>query len=353
MALNWECPFSLWLARHHDACVRCRSRRSHSLFHLFTRLAMNVNFLQHIVLYAMTALTLVAVACGDSPPESETSVPMTDARGIDGLDPGAFDSLPWAPGSLDRTTGTYRLPVPRPDLVFTVDGVRLTSGEAAAGWAAFKPIPGGAVLTAELPLLADEVNPVLSAALLHDLRVTSLHPHFTREVPRLLFLHLAAIGETDSLASAMGAVLQTLQDVRGQPREVPPPIDPGLVTFYPAPVDSILRVRGRMRDGAYEITLPRSATLEGFDLGAASGIASRVTFAGGPSSAVVRGRLAVLEEELQPVLKALRAAGIEIASIDDAAMGEEPNYVYVHLWGRGSATALAQAIRDALDVIGR
>ena len=231
--------------------------------------------------------------------------------------------------------------------------MRLASHDAAAGWAAFKPIPGGAVLTAELPLLADEVNPVLSAALLRDLRVTSLHPHFTREEPRLLFLHLAAIGETDSLASAMGAVLQTLEDVRGVPREVPPPIDPGLVTFYPAPVDSVLRVRGRMRDGAYEITLPRSATLEGFDLGEASGIASRVTFAGGPSSAVVRGRLALLEGELQSVLKALRAAGIEIASIDDAAMGEEPNYVYVHIWGRGTATALAQAIRDAMDAMGR
>ena len=302
-------------------------------------------------LLASAGLTLAS--CGGSPPEAQAPASPADARGREGLDPGAFDSLPWAPGRLDRATGTYLLPVTRPDLVLTIDGVRLGSREAAAGWAAFKPIPGGAVLTAELPLLADEVNPVLSAALLHDLRVTSLHPHFTREEPRLLFLHLVAIGETDSLAAAMGAVLQTLEDVKGQPREIPPTVDPVLMTFYPAPVDSVLRVRGRMRDGAYEVTLPRSATLEGFELGESSGIASRVTFAGGPSSAVVRGRLAILEEELQPVLKALRAAGIEIASIDDAAMGEEPNYVYVHIWGRGSAMALAQAIRDALDVMGR
>jgi hypothetical protein len=280
-------------------------------------------------------------------------VSTADARGTEGLDTGAFDSLPWAPGTLDRASGTYRLPVLRPDLVVTVDGVHLSSQDATAGWVAFKPIPGGAVLTAELPLLADEVNPVLSAALLHDLRVTSLHPHFTRDEPRLLFLHLAAIGETDTLAAAMGSVLQTLEDVKGQRREAPAPVDLSGVTFYPAPVDSVVRVRGRMRDGMYEITLPRSAILEGFDLGESSGIASRVTFAGGPASAVVRGRLALLEGELQPALKALRAAGIEIASIDDDAMGEEPNYVYVHLWGRGRATALAQAIRDALDVMER
>ena len=306
-----------------------------------------------VLALALLASAGLALACGGSPPEAAPPASPADAQSAEGLDPGTFDSLPWAPGSLDRASGTYRLQVPRPDLVVSVDGVRLRSGDAAAGWAAFKPIPGGAVLTAELPLLADEVNPVLSAALLHDLRVTALHPHFTREEPRLLFLHLVAIGETDSLAAAMGAVLQTLEDVKGQPRENPSPVDPGLVTFYPAPVDSVLRIRGRMRDGAYEITLPRSATLEGFELGESSGIASRLAFAGAPSSAVVRGRLAVLEEELQPVLKALRAAGIEIASIDDAAMGEDPNYVYVHLWGRGSATALAQAIRDALDVMGR
>jgi hypothetical protein len=301
---------------------------------------------------ALVAFAVALAACGESPPAAETPPSSAVAGGVEGLDPAVFDSLPWAPGALDRSTGTYRLAVPRPDLVVTVEGVRLASPDVVEGWAVFKPVPGGAVLTAEIPLLADEVNPVLSAALLHELRVTSLHPHFAREEPRLLFLQLAAIGETDSLAAAMAAVLQTLEDVQGQPREAPPPVDPGLVTFYPAPVDSVLRVRGRMRDGAYEITLPRSATLEGFELGESSGIASRVTFAGGTSSAVVRGRLAVLEDELQPVLKALRAAGIEIASIDDAAMGEEPNYVHVHIWGRGSATALAQAIRDALDVMG-
>lgn len=297
------------------------------------------------------APVLAIASCGDSTPRAEAPVSTADARDLEGLDRAVFDSLPWAPGSLDRATGTYRLPVPRPDLVVTVDGVPLSARGAAAGWVAFKPIPGGAVLTAEIPLLSDEVNPVLSAALLHDLRVTALHAHYMREEPRLLFLHLTAIRETDSLASAMGAVLQTLEDVRGQPREMPPPIDPASVAFYPAPVDSILRVRGRMQDGAYEISLPRTATLDGYELGESSGIASRLTFAGGPSSAVVRGRLALLEEELQPALKALRAGGIEIASIDDAAMGEEPNYVYVHLWGRGSATALARAIRDALDRI--
>src|SRR5687768_1601643 len=117
-----------------------------------------------LVAALLPGLAALAIpSCGDSAPQAEAPVSAADARGVEGLDIGAFDSLPWVPGSLDRATGTYRLSVPRPDLVVTVDGVRLGSPDATGGWAVFKPIPGGAVLTAELPLLADEVNPVLSA----------------------------------------------------------------------------------------------------------------------------------------------------------------------------------------------
>jgi hypothetical protein len=293
-----------------------------------------------------------AVGCAE-PPAGDAEAPESPVPGSAGFDSRAFDSIPWAPGVLDRETGTYRLAVPRQDLAVSVDGVRLAAHTAAEGWVAFKPVPGGAVLTAELPLLVDEVNPVISAALLHELRVTSLYSHLSREVPRLSYLHLAGVGETDSLAAAAGAVLQTLEDVRGQPREPPPPFDPTATAFDPAPVDSILGVRGRMRQGAYEITLPRSTRLEGFDLGAASGIATRATFAGGPDRAVVSGSFALLESELQPVLRALRAAGIEIAAVGGSLVGEEPRLVHVHYWGRGRADGLARGIRDALEVTAR
>jgi mycothiol synthase len=302
---------------------------------------------------ALIPFAAAGSGCG-APPAGDAEAP--EARpepGSTEFDSRAFDSIPWAPGVLDRGTGTYRLAVPRQDLAVSVDGVRLAAHTTAEGWVAFKQVPGGAVLTAELPLLVDEVNPVISAALLHELRVTSLHQHLSREVPRLSYLHLTGVGQTDSLAAATAAVLQTLQDVRGQPREPPPAFDPTATAFDPAPVDSILGVRGRMRQGVYEITLPRSTRLEGFDLGAPSGIATRVTFAGAPERAVVSGSFALLESELQPVLRALRAAGLEITAVGGSLVGEEPRLVHVHYWGRGRAEMLARGIRDALDVTDR
>ena len=56
------------------------------------------------------------------------------------------------------------------------------------------------------------------------------------------------------------------------------------------------------------------------------------------------------EPELQAVLRALRAGGIDISSIDAPLVGEEPRLFFVHIQGRGRAIDLAQAIRDALDV---
>lgn len=297
---------------------------------------------------ALVAATGIAVLAGcrrgPEPESAETDRPPASAN--EEIDRAAVESLPR--GFLDPETGTYRLTISRPELVVSVDGVPLGPRTGLDGWVAFEPVPGGAVLTAELPLLVDEVNPVLSAALLHDIRVTALGAHLARADPQVWTLHLLAIGETDSLAAGIGGVLQTLQDVKGQPREALPPLDPGS-TLDPALVDSVLGLRGERGPRAYEIELPGSTSLEGYDLGASSGIVSRVTFWGSDFRAAAIGQLALSEVELQPVLRALRAGGLEITTIDDPFVGEDPPIVFVHFWGRGRAADLARAVRDALD----
>lgn len=295
---------------------------------------------------AATGIAFLA-GCGGAPePESgEAERSPASARVFDRA---AVESLP--PGLLDPETGTYRLTIPRPELVVSVEGVPLGPRTGLDGWVAFEPIPGGAVLTAELPLLIDEVNPVLSAALLHDIRVTALGAHLARADPLVWTLHLSAIGETDSLAAGIGGVLQTLQDVKGQPREPLPPLDPGF-TLDPALVDSVLGRRGERGPRAYAIELPESTSLEGYDLGAASGIVSRVTFWGSDFRAAAIGQLALSEVAIQPVLRALRAGGLEITAIDAPLVGEDPPLVFVHFWGRGRAAELARAVRDALDAM--
>lgn len=304
-----------------------------------------------VLLVVAASIGSLAPGCGGEPlPDSAEATREASSLPLEEFDRAAVESLPGTPGILDPETGTWRLSIPRPELVVTVDGVPLVPRTGLDGWVALDPVPGGAVLTAELPLLVDEVNPVLSAALLHDLHVTALGAHLPRAEPQVWTLHLSAIGETDSLAAGIGAVLQTLQDVKGQPHEPQLALDPGAV-LDAAPIDSVLGMTGARRQGGYVIEIPFSTRLEGYELGPLSGISTRLTFWGSDARAAVVGRLALTEGELQPVLRALRAGGLEIATIDAPLVGEDPPLVYVHVWGRGRATDLAGAVRDALETI--
>jgi hypothetical protein len=56
-----------------------------------------------------------------------------------------------------------------------------------------------------------------------------------------------------------------------------------------------------------------------------------------------------LENELQTVLKTLRAANINIVAIHQHMTGESPRMLFLHYYGRGKALALAQAVKAAVD----
>jgi hypothetical protein len=72
-------------------------------------------------------------------------------------------------------------------------------------------------------------------------------------------------------------------------------------------------------------------------------------FAGTDEKAIVDGDFAMLESELQAVLKALRSAGIDIVAIHQHMTGEKPRVMFLHFWGVGSTDALAAGLRAALD----
>ena len=79
------------------------------------------------------------------------------------------------------------------------------------------------------------------------------------------------------------------------------------------------------------------------------GVNTWAAFAGTDDNAVVDGDFAVLEDELQPVLKSLRAGGINIVAIHHHMTHEEPRILFLHYWGKNTAAALAGRLKQALD----
>jgi hypothetical protein len=63
----------------------------------------------------------------------------------------------------------------------------------------------------------------------------------------------------------------------------------------------------------------------------------------------VDGDFAMHEDELQPVLKALLASGINVVAIHQHMTGEQPRIMFLHYWGRGRAADLARGVKSALD----
>jgi hypothetical protein len=79
------------------------------------------------------------------------------------------------------------------------------------------------------------------------------------------------------------------------------------------------------------------------------GVNTWAAFAGSDDDAVVDGDFAVHESELQTVLKTLRGEKINIVAIHSHMTEENPRMLFLHYWGRGEASALAQSIKKALE----
>jgi lipoate synthase len=67
----------------------------------------------------------------------------------------------------------------------------------------------------------------------------------------------------------------------------------------------------------------------------------------------VAGDVAMLAHEITPVLKALRANGIDVVAIHQHMTTTQPTIFFLHYWGRGPAEKLAAGFRAALDELGK
>jgi len=98
-----------------------------------------------------------------------------------------------------------------------------------------------------------------------------------------------------------------------------------------------------------KVVIGRKATMHGVEVGNEMGVNTWAAFAGSDDNAVVDGDFAMLESELQTVLKTMRGDGINIVAIHQHMAEESPRYLFLHYWGKGKATDLAKAVKHAVD----
>jgi hypothetical protein len=199
-------------------------------------------------------------------------------------------------------------------------------------------------------LLEDEVNPAMSAALDAGLEVTALHNHFFFD--QIYFMHIGGMGDTARMARAVKAVYDRIAQIRsGQatPAGAFPGDIPATSSISAAPIEEVFGTKSQSSNGMVKVVIGRKATMHGVEVGNEMGVNTWAAFAGSDQQAVVDGDFAMLEGELQTVLKTMRASGINIVAIHQHMTHETPRIMFLHYWGKGKAVDLARAVKKAID----
>jgi hypothetical protein len=250
----------------------------------------------------------------------------------------------------------HKYGIPRSDLQVTLDGVEIRPGLALGGWIAFEPMGDREMMMGDLVLTEAEVNPVMSALLENGVEVTGAHNHLLRASPATLYMHVAGRGDPVQLANAVrSALAQSRTPLPGRVQGAPAPLGAGAaVGFDLDAVERIIGFKGQNNGGVYQFSIPRGDVIrmEGMTLSPAMGTAIALNFEPtGAGKAAASGDFVAHAGEVQPLLKALRANGIEVTALHNHMLGEEPRAFFVHFWANQDAVKLAQGLRAGLDVL--
>jgi hypothetical protein len=257
----------------------------------------------------------------------------------------------------DFKDGVLKVNIPRGDLTVTIGGRPAPTPFGFGGWVAFtKAADGTDVLMGDLVLTEDEVNPVMSALLTSGLDVTALHNHFFWDQPRIFYMHVHGRGPVGELAAKLKPAIALIDAAAAKRTPGPTTPAPAAAALNAAALAKIIGHDGEQNGAVYKITIGRpdiNLREHGASINARMGLNTWAAFTGTDADAMVAGDVAMRDGEVTPVLKALRAGGIDVVAIHHHMTGTTPSVIFLHYYGTGPAAKLAQAVRTAIDLLGK
>ena len=245
--------------------------------------------------------------------------------------------------------GVYRVGFPRSDLKVSLDGVALRTGFAFGGWVAFLPMGAQAMVMGDLVMTQDEVNPVMRKLEEGGIAITAVHNHLLRAEPMTLYMHIQGHGDPVKLATAIHAGLALSKTPFSLSGGTSMPANLDMIG-----IDGIMGYKGYDSGGIYQFGIPRAKPVkeEGMTLPPPMGAAIGINFQStGLNTAAITGDFVLISSEVNPVIEALQANGIEITALHSHMLDEQPRLFFMHFWANGDAIKLAKGLRAALDKV--
>ncbi len=289
-----------------------------------------------MVLTTIAALAFIPLALGQ------------DATSIDWQ---AVDEAMGVTGEMNEG-GVHKFSLPRSDLELTSSDVVIDPGLALGSWVAFKPVgdkTGEAIMMGDLVLTEDELNGVLSRLQEGAVGQTAIHKHLLNEDPPVWWTHIEGHGDPVALAETVRAALEET----GTPLEAQEGGDESPVLgFDPEQLDEIMGHKGEASGRVYKFSVPRAETItaHGEEIPPSMGTANALNFQSlGDGQAAINGDFVMTADEVNGVIQALREHGIQVVTVHNHMMTEQPRLFFMHFWQEGKATELARGLRAALD----
>lgn len=178
----------------------------------------------------------------------------------------------------------------------------------------------------DLVLLESEINSVMLKMIASGLEITAVHNHLLRASPATFYMHVAGHGDPVKMATA---IREALAESKTPLSVTTPTTPPSAVDLDTAQLDQIIGVKGQANGGVYQFNVPRRdpITEEGMllspvgPMGVAIGINFQPT---GGGKAAITGDFVLTGDEVNPVIMALRANGIDVTALHSHCWTNSP-----------------------------
>src|SRR6266550_2018410 len=170
----------------------------------------------------------------------------------------------------------YKVSLPRSDLQVSVGGVQVKAPLALGSWVAFKKAGSMTMVMGDLVLTEDEVTPVLTKLQEGGVEQTALHNHVLHESPRVMYMHISAMGDAVKIAKTLHDALA----LSGTPFTASASTQNPDLGIDTKQLDQIMAQSGKVNSGVYQFSIPRAEKIleTGMEVPPSMGLATAINF---------------------------------------------------------------------------
>jgi hypothetical protein len=287
--------------------------------------------------------------------QAKQNKPIRSSGNTKGVDTTTIERVMGIKGKSNN--GEYKITIPQNDLDVKVDKFKIIPAMGLGTWVAFTPAKEGVMVMGDIVVTETDLGPVQQEIIRQGLTSTAIHNHFVRNHPNIMFMHIGGSGSAEVMAQKAKAVLDKVKELRGgDPSKGTASNEAVQNTLDTKRLDEILGYKAEMSKGVYKYTIGRpdvDLREHGTKVTTFLGFNTWAAFQGTPDKAAVAGDFVMLENEVEPVLKALIENGIEVVALHNHMVHEKPRVFFLHYWGVGDAEKFATGLRAALDQTGK